>query len=346
MVEYKRIKDFEVGIIGVGGIGSTVAHYLLYTYPGARLNLNSRDHSRLKVKINEIIANRGNCYNLFTEIEARDRIRTFENIDGKITEGDIKKRFLDSDFIIVSARNSAIPFSSFREREDEYYANKKVIKEIAERLEGYKGIVLVVTNPLELSCEEIANKSKIPKNRIVGVSYVDTLRFRRELAREINKVGEYKVTEQELNKAVVIGEHGPTMVPIYHLLKIKGKRFVDNTKLNTESLRKRIKQALVKDPTKLQTGEDGSKNVRIPSISVIHTLDSLITGEVLPMQAYDGDCFITNLARAIKVEQPDGVINIIERDKEFLDRISKIEKRKYRQSKEEILRKLEEAGLS
>ncbi len=75
-------------------------------------------------------------------------------------------------------------------------------------------LVLVVTNPVELGVHVFARSH--PRARVIGMgAYLDTLRFRREIAAELG------VRRQGV-QGLVLGEHGPGMVPCWSTVSAYG----------------------------------------------------------------------------------------------------------------------------
>ncbi len=343
MVSYKKNgkceRKLELGIIGVGKVGSLVVNQLLKKYPDININLNSRDDRYLRLLLPDMAK---------IEIDGREiptnqtlsRLRVYETVDGKVTVGDSKKRLLDSDIIILAARKYREAY--FKERSEEYLYNKELIDDIGRRLEGFTGVLVDLTNPLELTCERLAQISKIPREKIVGVAYSSTIRFRDALQSEIKKNSEFRNKKINLENAVVIGEHGANMVPIYHGVIIGDKRLSQIP--NTENMRRRIRKAVKKVPAESQSGDTSAKNIFVPSMAVVYTIEALLEGYQLPMSSFDGDCFITNKTRSVSLE---GKIERIEPIKKFLEKgsISNSERIKYKKAKEEIIKKLKKVGL-
>lgn len=358
--DYHKTK-LEVGIVGLGNIGSGVAHYLLFEYQNANLNIFSRSYnSQERVfkeqKIRELVGDIPG---------AQDRIRMFRSIDGELGVNGNKKRLLDSDIIIYSARNETVPFHDFKEREGEFFANLEKIKEDAERLKSYKrGIVIVATNPLELTSEALARISGIPRNRIIAGSYVDTYRFRSVILEQLYKQARIIIPPNVLKGAFVIGEHGPGMVPIYSLIQIGNRKFLTDPRFDKESIRDKIKQevknALIVGPTKFQTSDSNPmRNVRIPSIALVKTVSAIQSERDLPTTSFSNDysitnvedCFITGMCSFKKLEDKvNGASTIAEVKTEFLSQIDEQEREKYIESKRDLLHRiklaLKKAGIN
>ena len=99
--------------------------------------------------------------------------------------------------------------------------NQRIAIPYADALAQYghgHEVVIVVTNPVELIVEIFSQR--YDRHRIVGMgAYQDSLRFRREVARSIN-------VSREAVRAMVLGEHGDGIVPLWSSVTIQG--FSDN----------------------------------------------------------------------------------------------------------------------
>ena len=344
-------KKFEVGIIGLGNIGSAVAHYLFSEHPDIYLNIYSRSYHEQEKGVRE---QRLREITFTSNGSDLDRVRMFRSIDGELNVEGEKRRLFDSDVIVYCARNQNVPFSDFRDRDDEYFANFAKLKEDAEKLRGYKkGVVLVATNPLELTAETIARISGIDKNRIVGGSYIDTSRFRSVLSEQLHNLVGISVSPEKLEGAVVIGEHGAGMVPIYSLIRIGGKKFLKHPKLKgkvREKINHAIKTALIEGPTKFQTeDENPMRNVRVPSKALLQTILAIRDNYKIPTTVYSDDsrltgveeCFITNMCQFGRLEDwANGITIAAEAKSDFLSYISSSEREKYISSKKDLVRRI------
>ena len=247
-----------------------------------------------------------------------------------------------------------MPFSDFKDRDDEFFTNLGKLKEDSEKLRGYKkGIILIATNPLELTAETIALISCVNRNRIIGASYIDTLRFRSVLSEQIFNLAKINVSSEKLEGAVVIGEHGPEMVPIYSLVRLGGKKFLEHKKLRgkiTEKINHSVQQALVEGPTKFQIdNENPMRNVRVPSKSIVQTILAIKDSHKIPTTVYSDDsdftgvedCYITNMCQFGKLEdRVSGAITAAEARPDFLHYISDSEREKYISSKNDLVRRI------
>lgn len=75
-------------------------------------------------------------------------------------------------------------------------------------------IILVVSNPVELGVAVFSQQH--PRHRVIGMGgYLDTLRFRREIATEL-------CIRRQGVQGLVLGEHGPGMVPCFSTVSAIG----------------------------------------------------------------------------------------------------------------------------
>lgn len=337
-------RKYEFGIVGLGNIGEVLSRHLLGRFPNSYINISSRrspDNIRLDLSDTLIKIPTGDKDPVSSH-DLTERVRIFNEIDGKMKVGETKKEFLDSDIIVYCARNRKKPFSSFKNRDDEFNANKPLLDQDFPRLEGYKGIVLVVTGPIEPTAEYLARKSRIPRERIAAMSYIETQRFREALRREIEERG-YEISKDEIKKAVVIGEHGSTRVPIYSLVTVSGKDFLEIEELNSSSLRGRVNRELEDQPNKLQISKDTGGNVRKPAYAAIKSIEYILSGREIPLGSFE--FFITNMVKFNAEKKPSGEVYGAKANPDFLDKISKKERKRFDQSKEELKRRFKRLGL-
>lgn len=110
----------------------------------------------------------------------------------------------DCQVVVVAARARFTNTSDTDMRMGGVTVNGRIISELALALRGFGGIVVMVTNPVDLMSRLFAEVSGIP--RVVGIgSNLDSARYRLILARLLT-VPPHAV------QGSVIGEHGDTLV--------------------------------------------------------------------------------------------------------------------------------------
>ncbi len=79
---------------------------------------------------------------------------------------------------------------------------------------GKSPIFLITTNPVEAGVRVFTKY--FPRDRVLGMGvHMDTMRFRREIAEALG-------IDRSRIKALVIGEHGPEMIPLWSSVQIEG----------------------------------------------------------------------------------------------------------------------------
>jgi L-lactate dehydrogenase len=126
----------------------------------------------------------------------------------------------DADIVVIAAdRGQKIEQS----RLDLAEGNLQLMKQIIPNITQYnsEGVLLVVTNPLDVMTYAALKLSGFPKNRVIGSGTVlDTARLRYLL-------GEHLQVDPRNVHAYIIGEHGDSEVPVWSLANVAGIRLRD-----------------------------------------------------------------------------------------------------------------------
>jgi malate dehydrogenase len=129
---------------------------------------------------------------------------------------------LSSDVLIIAAGETREPGMK---REDLYERNRPVFDEIAGKLRGYSGVVIVATEPVDLFTLRLVREG-LPWERVMGIGgLLDSARLRVLVARELS-------VAQEDVKATVIGRHSDEMIALPAYCSVSG---VPATRLMSES---------------------------------------------------------------------------------------------------------------
>jgi malate dehydrogenase len=135
--------------------------------------------------------------------------------DGKITGTNDYSQMQDSELVIVIAGLGRKPGMT---RIDLMNTNAKIVKSIAKEVQKYapNTKLMIVTNPVDIMTYIAKKETNLPRNHIFGMGNIlDTNRFRTYIAQELN-------VSREDTHALVIGEHGDTMVPLIEYASISG----------------------------------------------------------------------------------------------------------------------------
>ena len=119
----------------------------------------------------------------------------------------------DTDALVVAAGKSGTASQTRLELAKE---NAAIIRDIATSLRGYAGIVVLVTNPVDVLTFEFAKASGLPVERVLGTgTMLDTARLRHVVGRTLN-VDAHSVHAQ------VVGEHGDSEVALWSSAQAAG----------------------------------------------------------------------------------------------------------------------------
>ena len=186
-----------ITIIGAGRVGSAAAFDIL------------KDH------IDDVV-----LIDLFEDLakgEALDMMQAAPAIefDGKIRGTGNLAEMQGSELVIVIAGQARKPDMT---RIDLMNNNAKVIRSIVKEVAKYAPDckLMIVTNPVDIMTYIARKESGLPPNHVFGMGNIlDTQRFRTYIAQELN------VSREDTN-ALVIGEHGDTMVPLVEYASVSG----------------------------------------------------------------------------------------------------------------------------
>jgi len=186
-----------ITIVGAGKVGSTAAFEIL------------------KHQISDVVLIDVNAE--LAKGEALDMMQAAPAIefDGKIIGTDNFKEMEGSELVIIIAGQGRKPGM---ERLELINNNSKIISSIIKEVVKYAPDckLMVVTNPVDIMTFIARKESGFPPNHIFGMGNIlDTLRFRSYIAQELN------VSREDTN-ALVIGEHGDSMVPLVEYASVSG----------------------------------------------------------------------------------------------------------------------------
>jgi malate dehydrogenase len=119
-----------------------------------------------------------------------------------------KSRIQDADLCVFSAGLPRNP--SVKTRADLLAANLPAVRECAELLRGFAGVLVTVTNPMDVNNYYLCTKTGIPRERCIGFGgQLDSASF--GIALRNRNIGGFPV---------VLGEHGEHQVPLFSRLDV------------------------------------------------------------------------------------------------------------------------------
>lgn len=184
----------SVGILGTGWVGSSVAISVLQSGFATELLLADL-HPEL------------------AEGEALDLAQGAPFYPSASVHAVTRDGLLESDALVIAAGRNGSPTQS---RLELLMDSAAIVREIGASLRGYRGIVVVVTNPVDVLTQLLAESSGLPPERVIGTgTMLDTARLRQMIGEEIN-------IDPRSVHAQVVGEHGDSEVVLWSSAHVGG----------------------------------------------------------------------------------------------------------------------------
>lgn len=184
----------------------------------------------------------------------------------------------DSDVVVVTAGLARKPGMT---REELLAKNSEIIKGVCEGIVKFakNAIVIVVSNPLDIMTYLVLKTTNFSKKKVFGMGAgLDTSRFANLISEKLS------VSTQDI-RALVIGSHGETMLPLPRHSTVKGKPL-------TELMKEDEAQALAK-----LTKSRGAQIVSLygtgsaymgPAAAIFQIVKTILSGSEseIPVSAY------------------------------------------------------------
>ena len=200
-----------------------------------------------------------------------------------------------SDVVVVTA---GLPRKPGMSRMDLLEVNAKIVRQVAENIAKYapNAVVIVVSNPVDEMTALTQLATQFPKNRVFGQAGVlDTARF-------TNSIAETLAVPVKSVKALTLGSHGDTMVPVPSRCTVDGKPLSDLLPAEKiEELVVRTRNGGAEVVALLKTGSA----YYAPSAAAARMAKAVIedSGEVLPVCAWvDGEYGISGVYLGVEAQ--------------------------------------------
>ncbi|GAA1128434.1 malate dehydrogenase [Citricoccus alkalitolerans] len=121
-----------------------------------------------------------------------------------------------ADLVVVAA---SLPETPDGDRREFLAANAHLLASLAEQIRreaGDEGLVLLLTNPVDILADWLHREHGFTAERLIGYALNDSARFRLAIARELG-------TEVTSVTASVLGEHGKGQVPVFSTVRVNGE---------------------------------------------------------------------------------------------------------------------------
>ena len=179
-----------------------------------------------------------------------------------------------SDIVVITASVGVY----MKDRTENIILQVKMIKEIAQKIKQYcsSAIILIVSNPLDVLTYFFQKETAIPRFKVIGIaSSLDTSRFRYLISETLS------VPQSSISNAIVLGEHGDSMVPVFSAVTVGGNplfSMIDSRDTITDDVRNYWKK-LRNFKSRSQFGI--AKNTFDVIDSIIHKKEIIIPASVV-----------------------------------------------------------------
>jgi malate dehydrogenase len=188
----------KITVIGAGNVGATAAH-----------RLAEKQLSRNLVLLDVVDGiPQGKALDMYES----GPVGLF---DTKVIGTNDYRDTADSDIVLITAGLARKPGMT---REDLLLKNASIVRDVTDQVMAWSKdpIIIVVSNPLDVMSYVACVRSRLPKEKVIGMAGVlDSARFRSFIADEL------QVSMQDIN-ACVIGGHGDSMVPVVKYTTVSG----------------------------------------------------------------------------------------------------------------------------
>lgn len=197
----KGVGGPKIAVVGAGFVGTTFAYSLLIHGLASQIVIIDINQEKAEGEVMDL--NHGMPFAYPARIWAGDY-------------SDCR----DADIVVVAVdKGQKIQQSRLELAEGNFQVLKQIIPSITRY--NSEGILLVVTNPLDVMTYVALKLSGFPKNRVIGSGTIlDTARLRYLL-------GEHLQVDPRNVHAYIIGEHGDSEVPVWSLANVAGIRLKD-----------------------------------------------------------------------------------------------------------------------
>jgi L-lactate dehydrogenase len=189
----------KVGLIGVGHVGASVAVSLLLSGAARELLLHDHDEARAEGEAMDL------AHGVPYYPRAHVRAAPLDEVAG-------------CDVVVFAAGRNGRPGET---RLQLLADNFRVATEVGRRLAGCPGVLVVVSNPVDVLTRVLQQASGLPPERVLGTgTMLDTARLRQWLAQHL------KVDARSVH-AQVLGEHGDSAFVQWSVAHVGGRPLRD-----------------------------------------------------------------------------------------------------------------------
>ena len=212
----------KVGVIGMGNVGSTVAHYIVAMGFADYLVLIDKNEAKVKADALD-----------FEDAMANLPFHT------NITVNDYSA-LKDADVIVSALGNIKLQDNPNADRFAELPFTRQAVKEVAQKIKesGFKGKIVAITNPVDVITSLYQKITGLPKNHVLGTgTLLDSARMKRAVAERLN-------LDPRSVDGYNLGEHGNSQFTAWSTVRVLGRpltELADKRGLDLEELDKEAK---------------------------------------------------------------------------------------------------------
>jgi L-lactate dehydrogenase len=185
----------KIGIIGMGWVGTSVAISTLHSGIANELLLHD-------VRTN------------IAEGEALDLSHGAPFYPAAHVRAATVADMIDADAVVVAAGRGGTPSQT---RLDLLRDNAQTMREVGQALRRLRGVLAVVTNPVDIMTRIAVEASGLPPERVIGTgTMLDTARMRAVVAGRLH-------VDSHAVHSLVIGEHGDSEVVLWSTASVGGR---------------------------------------------------------------------------------------------------------------------------
>ena len=191
----------KVAVIGDGHVGQTVAHHLVITGLVDHLALFDLNEDKVKADV----------------IDLKDALPNLGH-HVEITYNDYSE-LADADVIVSTLGNIKLQDNPDNDRFAELPYTSAQVKVVASRIKasGFKGILVVVTNPVDVITMIYQAETGLPKERVIGTgTLLDSARMKHAVAESLN-------LDPRSVSGYNLGEHGNSQFTAWSTVRVLDK---------------------------------------------------------------------------------------------------------------------------
>lgn len=235
----------KVVIIGIGNVGKALAHQLVIQQSCDELVLIDRAVDKVWAEVTDLNHSLG-----------------YADSRMKVYQGDYSTCH-DADIVVLSV---SAPYKEGMTRLDMLDSATSIMKSIVPEVmeSGFKGIFVVITNPVDVMTYLVHQLSQLPAKRVIGTgTSLDSARLRFYLA-ELMGVDPRSVS------ALCMGEHGDTQMIPWSQVSVGSKKFYEILEDNPQRLENIKVESIQKEITQISYEvmlKKGATNYGIASVA-------------------------------------------------------------------------------